>query len=155
MNFRKRMTSDEWLTLQYSPLWAFEGVAGADRTIDQQELAVMAAEVEQGELYDDALVRELLAAIDEDPQLLKGYRKDRRDMSSGLAEAADVLERQVPQEHGLALKQAVLLMARKVAEASGDEEFSSQRLGDEERQTLFRIADILGTTLDGEQPGAE
>lgn len=58
-------------------------------------------------------------------------------MSGGLAEAAGILDRKVAPNRGEALKQAVLFVGRKVAEASGEDPFLAERIGDEEELSLF------------------
>jgi hypothetical protein len=44
---KELFTSEEWQSLQYSPLWVFSAVAGADGEIDELELHALVKEVEE------------------------------------------------------------------------------------------------------------
>ena len=69
-------------------------------------------------------------------------------MDQGLAEVADLLRRKAAPEHAEAFEKALLYVGRRVAMAAVDEPFSTQTISEEEELTLFRIADLLGVTLD-------
>lgn len=149
MDCRESYSSAEWQVLQFAPLWAFRGVAEADAHVDADEMAALAKEIEEGGLYDDPLVQEIFKSILADTRVVERFQADDRDMTAGLAEAADILDRKAAPQHAQAYKRAILLVARKVAEASGDDEtFSAHSASSEEQLSLFRIADILGTSLE-------
>ena len=150
MNIQQSFTPKEWRTLKFAPLWVFNAVADADDRINEREIAAFVSEVEEGDLYNEPLVREVFSSLLKDTEILDQYRADDRNMPGGLAEAAEILDRKVAPEHAEAFKKAILLVGRKVAEALGEDPFLSDRISDEEELSLFRIADILGTSLEEE-----
>ena len=150
MSFQESFTAAEWRTLQFAPLWVFRGVAEADEYVDEEEIETFAGEIAEGELYDDPLVKELFGSLVGSSQILPQFKADPRDMSAGLAEVADLLDRKGGRVNALAFKKALLLVARKVAEASGDGDFSSRSVSEEEQVSLLRVADLLGTSLEEE-----
>ena len=150
MDFRQKFTTKEWRTLQYAPFWVFRGVAEADDHVDDKEMAAVVKEIEEGDLYAEPLVNELFAGLLEDSDIVARFKEDDRDMSTGLAQVAEILDRKAQSAHAVPFKQALLLVGRKVAEASGRENLGARSVSDEEELSLFRIADILGVSLDNE-----
>ena len=148
MKTRELFTESEWRLLMFAPLWVFSGVAKADNEIDEDEMAALAQEVEDAEEYAEPLVREVFRSLREDDAVLQAYKTDDRDMDQGLAEVADLLQRTAQPEHAEAFKKALLYVGRRVALAAVDEPFSVQSISEEEELTLFRIADLLGVSLD-------
>jgi len=148
MKTRELFTESEWRLLMFAPLWVFSGVAKADNEIDEDEMAALAQEVEDAEEYAEPLVREVFRSLREDDAVLQAYKTDDRDMDQGLAEVADLLQRKAQPEHAEAFKKALLYVGRRVALAAVDEPFSVQSISEEEELTLFRIADLLGVSLD-------
>ena len=63
---REQFETVEWQTLKYAPLWVFAAVASADATIDENEMAALAGEVEGGDLYREPLVREVFRDMQRD-----------------------------------------------------------------------------------------
>lgn len=147
MDSQRMFTAEEWKTLKLAPLWVFCGVANADEVVEEIEMAALAKEVEEAELYDEPLVREVFQALKADGRILEAYEADDRDMDAGLAEVADILARKVPPAPAEVFKKALVFVGRVVAEASGDDPFSAARVSEEEELSLFRVADILGVEL--------
>jgi hypothetical protein len=147
MEDRSIFTDEEWRTLTFAPLWVFCSVAEADADIDEREIAALSMEVEDAYLYDEPLVQEVFEVLQEDDQPLLDFKADEREGDDGLAEVADLLDRKVPGEQAEAFKKAMLFIARSVAEASGEESFSAERVSGGEELSLFRIADLLGVSL--------
>ena len=147
MEDRSIFTDEEWHTLTFAPLWVFCSVAEADADIDEREIAALSMEVEDAYLYDEPLVQEVFEVLQEDDQPLLDFKADEREGDDGLAEVADLLDRKVPGEQAEAFKKAMLFIARSVAEASGEESFSAERVSGGEELSLFRIADLLGVSL--------
>jgi len=147
MEDRSVFTDEEWRTLLFAPLWVFCSVAEVDEDIDEREIAALAMEVEDAYLYDEPLVQEVFAVLQEDDQTLLDFKADEREEDDGLAEVAELLDRKVPGEQADAFKKAMLFIARSVAEASGESSFSADRVSGGEELSLFRIADLLGVSL--------
>ena len=147
MEDRSIFTDEEWRTLTFAPLWVFCSVAEADADIDEREIAALSMEVEDAYLYDEPLVQEVFEVLQEDDQPLLDFKADEREGDDGLAEVADLLDRKVPGEQADAFKKAMLFIARSVAEASGEESFSADRVSGGEELALFRVADLLGISL--------
>jgi hypothetical protein len=148
MDTREQYTEAEWRILMFAPLWVFCGVANADQAVDESEMAALAQEVEDAEEYDEPLVRDVFRSLREEDGLLQAYQADDRDMDAGLAAAADLLARKAEPSHAEAFKKALLFVGRRVAQAGTGAPFRSQRVSGEEELTLFRVADILGVSLD-------
>ena len=144
MDSQKLFTEEEWKILKFAPLWVFCGVANADEMVEELEMAALAREVKEAELYDEPLVREVFHALETDDGILEAYKADDREMDAGLAEVADILARKAPPAQAKAFKKALLFVGRVVAEASGDDPFSAEKVSEEEELSLFRVADILG-----------
>jgi hypothetical protein len=147
MEDRSIFTDEEWRTLVFAPLWVFCSVAEADEDIDEREIAALSMEVEDAYLYDEPLVQEVFEVLQESDQTLLDFKADEREEDDGLVEMADLLDRKVPGEQAEAFKKAMLFIARSVAEASGEESFSADRVSGGEELSLFRIADLLGVSL--------
>jgi hypothetical protein len=84
MSVQDSFTASEWRTLEFAPLWAFFGVAGIDRNIDEAETAVLATELNEALLYKDELTRGVLSSVAADLQgpsrpLLRTSGKPSRD----------------------------------------------------------------------------
>ena len=149
---REQFETIEWQTLKYAPLWVFAAVATADATIDEDEMAALACEVEGGDLYREPLVREVFCDMQRDEELFAGFKADARDMADGLAQTADILDRKAAKESAAAFKKMLVFVGRRVAEASGEDAFLADRMSGEEELSLFRVADILGVSLNENAP---
>lgn len=141
-------TSEEWQALQYSPLWVFSAVAGADGEIDDQEMHALVKEVEEAPLYKTPLVREVFSSVSVDfNNIMKQYGADSRDVSEGLGDVADLLAKKVPVEESKAFKAALIFLGVNVAKSSGGFFGFGDKVSDEEKGALGLIAAILRVNL--------
>jgi hypothetical protein len=142
-------TKEEWRTLQFAPLWTFTAVAGADREIDDKEMAALAKELAEAPLYKDPLVREVLSTIVNNlAQIMREYAADSRDVLGGLGEVADLLDRKVAAEEAQSFKRAMLFIGHNIAEASGGGLFGrGEKTSDEEKAALVIVAASLRIAL--------
>ena len=120
MSPRPGYTTEEWQTLQFAPLWTFSAIAGAEGGIDDKEKGALAKELAEAPLFKEALVREVLSSLAGDlANQLRAYGADTRDVLKGLGDVADVLDRRATPEEAKNFKNAMLLIGRNVAQASG------------------------------------
>jgi hypothetical protein len=145
---KELFTSEEWQALQYSPLWVFTAVAGADGEIDDQELHALVKEVEEAPLYKIPLVREVFASVSVDfNDIMERYGADSRDVSQGLGDVADILAKKVPTEESKSFKNALIFLGVNVAQASGGFLGFGDKTSDEEKGALGLIAAVLRADL--------
>jgi hypothetical protein len=110
----------EWRDMQFAPLWAFVAVAGADRTIDQDEVAALSKELTEALLYKNELARRVFSALAIDfGTIWPAFQADPRDCMTGLMNVAELLDRKVPAEEANGFKKSVLEICVNVAKASG------------------------------------
>jgi hypothetical protein len=148
MEMLQQCTEDERRLLLFAPLWVFCAVADADDHIDEDEMAALAQEVEGAEEFSEPLVREVFSALRRDNSVLQAFRAGEQDTDQGLAKVADLLARKAAPGHAEAFKRALVYVGRRVAMAAVDNPFSRQRVSGQEQLVLFRVADILGVSVE-------
>lgn len=145
---KEAFTSEEWQILQYSPLWVFSAVAGADGEIDAQEVHALVKEVEEAPLYKTPLVREVFSSVSVDfNNIMKKYSADSRDVSEGLGDVADLLARKIPAEESKSFKNALIFLGINIAQSSGGFLGFGDKVSPEEKSALSLIAAILRADL--------
>jgi hypothetical protein len=149
MSTQASYTSTEWLTLQFAPLWVFSAVAAADRNIDKKEIEALAKELQEAILYKEPLVRDVLVSVATDfSNIMSQYKADSRNVTTGLQDVADLLDKKVTQQQAQNFKRAMLLIGRNVAEASGGGLFGrGKKMSDEETAALTLAAVALRVSL--------
>lgn len=141
-------TKEEWTTLQFSPLWMFTLVAGADERIDEKEFRALVKELAEAMLYREPLVQRVFLSVATDLlAVMQAYKDDPRDVLQGLKDTARVLSRRVSPEQANNFKKALLLVGQKVAEASGGGLFGGEKVSDQEKAALVLAAMTLGVSL--------
>ncbi|PSB44095.1 hypothetical protein C7B67_23050 [filamentous cyanobacterium Phorm 6] len=145
---KELFTSEEWQSLQYSPLWVFSAVAGADGEIDEQETHALVKEVEEAPLYKIPLVRDVFASVSIDfNNIMKQYGADSRDVSEGLGDVADILAKKVSTEESKSFKGALIFLGVNIANASGGFLGFGDHMSDEEKAAIGLIAAVLRADL--------
>ncbi|MEZ2228943.1 hypothetical protein [Microcoleus sp.] len=145
---KELFTSEEWQSLQYSPLWVFSAVAGADGEIDDQETHALVKEVEEAPLYKIPLVRDVFASVSIDfNNIMKQYGADSRDVSEGLGDVADILAKKVSTEESKSFKGALIFLGVNIANASGGFLGFGDHMSDEEKAAIGLIAAVLRADL--------
>ncbi|HEY4688703.1 MAG TPA: hypothetical protein VIK33_05280 [Anaerolineae bacterium] len=141
MNNRSLFTADEWRTLQFAPLWVFTAVAGADRSVDEKEVAALAKEIADWALYKEPLVQEILLSVALDlSNMMAQYRADSRNVMTGLSNVADVLDRKATVDQAKNFKGAMVLLGRNIAQASGGGLFGAgDKMSGDEKAALGLI----------------
>lgn len=147
MTGKDAFTSTEWQTLQFAPLWVFSAVAGADRTIDQKEVEALSTEIMDAPRFKEPLVREVLMSVAIDlVNIMEAYKRDTRDLMSGLRDVGNLLDRKVPKQQGEAFKRAMIFIGSNVAKASGGGILQRDPVSTEEKTALVMAAMALGIT---------
>ena len=149
MSTQASFTSTEWLTLQFAPLWIFSAVAAADRNIDKKEIEALAKELQEAILYKEPLVRDVLVSVATDfSNIMSQYKTDPRNVTTGLQDVADLLDKKVTPQQAQNFKKAMLLIGRNVAEASGGGLLGmGKKMSDEETSALTLAAVALRVSL--------
>jgi hypothetical protein len=141
-------TSKEWQTLQFAPLWVFTAVAAADQKIDEKEVEALTKEIKDAPLYKEPLVREILISLAFDlVNVMEQYKRDSRDVMSGLRDVASVLDKKATPEEANHFKRALLLIGGNVAKASGGGGILRRDpMSAEEKTALVMVALSLGVS---------
>jgi len=148
MSTQADFTLDEWRQLQYTPIWTFVAVAGVDCEIHHQEVQALARELAEAHLYREPLVREVLTAAGEDlSHLLPEAKIDGESVLDGLERAAEILDGKTAHREAEHFKKAMLLIAKKVAEASGGFLGFGRKVSKEEQLAMPAVARALGLNL--------
>jgi hypothetical protein len=142
---KEQFTAEEWATLEFAPLWAFAGVASIDNIVDDKEKESLARELTEWALYKEPLVQEVFLSVGQNlATTLPAWAADSRDLLVGLKDVADLLDRKVTPEQAHNFKGALILLARKVGEASG----TSVTAGEENVSDAEKMAIVMmGTAL--------
>jgi len=145
MSTKQMFTNDEWLTLEYAPLWILSGIAIANGRLDEKEVEAFTKELADAPFYKDELVREVmlddLAGLD---SLMASYKADTRNVETGLAQVADILEAKAP-DHAENFKKVLLAIAAKVANASGP--IFGEKISEKEKAVFVIMALSLRAKL--------
>ena len=149
MGNRELFDATEWRTLQFTPLWTFHAVAGADQKVDKKEQMALSKELAEGILYNNELAKEvLMSLVSELDHVLLAYSADNRDVMRGFSDAADLLDQKVSSDMANGFKHSMLLLGTNIAEASGGGFFGrGDKVSDEERAALAIVAVALRTEL--------
>ncbi len=143
--FKEQFTAEEWTTLEFAPLWAFAGVAAIDNEIDDREKASLGQELAEWALYKEPLVQEVFLSVNQNlVTALPAFLSDSRDLLVGMKDVADLLERKVTPEQAHNFKGALILLARKIGEASGDSLVpGAENVSDQEKMAVVMIGTAL------------
>ena len=144
--YQELFTSDEWRTLQFSPLWVYNGVAAGDNNIDKKEIEALAKEMAEWAKWKEPLVQEVfLSVLNSIGTLMLQYRSDARDVLTGLREVSGLLDRKVTPEQAKALKSALFVVGHNVAKASGGGLFGlGDKVSDKEKAAIVVMMGALG-----------
>lgn len=146
--YKEQFTAEEWETLEFAPLWAFGCVASRDDNIDENEQAALCQELSDWASYKEPLAQEVFLSVNQNLMpAFSAFLADSRDALVGLEDVADLLERKVTPEQAHHFKGALILLARKIGEASGDG-FSAGdgNLSEEETTAIVILAKTLRFT---------
>jgi len=143
--FKEQFTAEEWSTLEFAPLWAFAGVAAIDNEIDDNEKTALGQELAEWALYKEPLVQEVFLSVNQNlATALPAFVADSRDLLVGMKEVADLLDRKVTPEQAHNFKGALILLARKIGEASGSVATAgSDNVSDQEKMAIVMIMTAL------------
>lgn len=144
MKYKDSFDADEWQTLQFSLMWVFRGVAGADGKIDKEEQVALTKVIRSYPSIPFQFTKEVLKSLESNPGLF--FRKsinDTRDYRKGLEQAADILDSKVSLEEGLMYKKVLTAVGVFVANASGDtatDDDKNSKISNEEVDQLSKLA---------------
>jgi len=113
---------DPWetRTLQFTPLWTFLAVAGADGRLGRKEARALVSGVRRAASTAPLCFQPIFAAIRSQREaVLKEFLEDTRTTVQGLADVAAILGAKVSPEESSSYKVIVVDLARRIAKKSG------------------------------------
>jgi hypothetical protein len=145
MATRADFTEDEWRQLQFAPFWVFTAVAAIDGKVDEKEMMALAKELGEAHLFKEPLVRDVLQSCrDQLQEIMKGLQVKPQIILEGLGHVADLLDRKTTPEEANNFKGAMLLIAKKVAEASGGGFLGvGAKVSDDEKLAIVSVATAM------------
>lgn len=147
MKYKDYFDEDEWRTIQFSLMWVFRGVAGADGKIDKQEQLALNKVVKSHPNFDNAFIKEVFKTIEVNPgSIFRLSINDHRDYRKGLDEVAAILDSKVSLEFALLFKKVLIAAGIFVANSSG--EISASKISKEELEQLSKLAFHLKISME-------
>jgi uncharacterized tellurite resistance protein B-like protein len=147
MSFKLEFNDQEWAALQYSFLWIFQAVAGADDNIDEKEKNAFAYIVSNPNNIPCALAVEVLTSLqDEGKAIFHMSEEDRKDTREGLEYVADLLRSSLTHDERVAFKKTLMALGIVVGKASGS--WFADKFSDDEFRELKRVANHIDINLD-------
>jgi tellurite resistance protein len=142
MSLRPQFTDEEWRTLEKAPIWAFLVIAAADNKVDPKEVKAFSKELAEAGLYRDELAREVFSSCGTDfADVFQSCLLAPQEALTSLRGAGQLLDRKGG-EHAEHFKQAVLMICKNVAEASGG--IFGGKISKDEKERMMLIAATLG-----------
>lgn len=85
MKYKDSFDADEWQTLQFSLMWVFRGVAGADGKIDKEEQTALTNVIKSFTSIPFKFTKEVLESLSQNPgAFFRQSINDTRDYRKGL-----------------------------------------------------------------------
>ena len=139
MAYKEQFTEDEWKTLEFSIIWMFQAIAGADKNIDINELKALEMLKQKADKFECDLLKELVPSFHYDISNVSDYfAADQRSIKTGLREIAEIVDVNLSFEQALLFKKSLLAIGMFIAYASGD--VISSKMSNEELQLLVELA---------------
>jgi len=152
MRFKDKFPPLEWQTLQFSIMWVFQSVAGADGHIDHKEQMAIKYVTTNSWKFQCDLVSELLEAMHVNPaHVFKMSKADVRGIENGLKSAAKMVEAKVSIQEAIMFKKSLIAIGYLVANMSGEENSSLKNLSNisvEEMDALAKAAYYINLDAD-------
>ncbi len=141
----KRIFSDtEWQTLVFGPLWVFTGVGGADNHIDDTEIAAFAEELQELKRHKSEYIQEILKILGTHlPDHMSQFKKDTRDIFSGLREVVEILDSRCNPDEVDTILEDLFQIALRIARASSQNQYDKDNISREKQAILDLIASTL------------
>lgn len=146
MSFRQEFNDQEWAALQYSFLWVFQAVAGADNNIDKKEKAAFEYVVSNPDKIPCELAVEVLKSMQEEGNsIFEMSKEDLRDTKDGLNYTTELLESKMERNEIISYKKALMAFGVVIGKASGS--WFADNFSDEEFRELKRVSGYLDIKL--------
>lgn len=132
-------SNEEWKTLEFSIIWMFQAIAGADKNIDTDELNALAVLKDKTSKFECDIMKELVPSLHVDINTISDYfEDDQKNIRIGLREVADIVDTNLSAEQSLLFKKSLLAIGMFIAYASGD--VLSSKMSNDELQLLVELA---------------
>ncbi len=136
-------------TLQFSPLWVFGLVAGADGKVDMKEFGALLGTLVSSQFTENRLVREVFGSVFRNFEAIwSKYIEDDRGVDTAFKDVRQVLDATVEPQEARQFKLSLLRLADQVAEASGGVLGLGSKVSDSEKAAFVAAAVSLGLTPD-------
>jgi hypothetical protein len=140
-----QLSESERQQLLFAPLCVFEVVAGADGTIDKKEIEVLYGFL--GAAHKSELMTAVLGELQRDIDAkLAAHSSNSIPSYQRLAGAAETVSRQFSPEEARTFLAELMVLGRRVAEASGGILGFGQKISEQELSALKDLASILQYT---------
>jgi len=147
MKYKDYFDEEEWLTIQFSLMWVFRGVAGADGKIDKEEQVALTKVIKSHPHIDNQFVKEVFKTLEDNPGIIfRQSINDHRDYRKGLDEAANILDSKVSLDIALTYKKILTAAGIFVANSSG--EMTGSKISEEEVEQLSKLAFHLKISME-------
>lgn len=147
MKYKDYFDEDEWQTIQFSLMWVFRGVAGADGKIDKEEQQALTKVIKSHPHIENPFIKEVFKSLEANPGIIfRQSINDHRDYRKGLEEASTILDSKVSLEIALMFKKFLTACGIFVANSSG--EMTGSKISEEEVEQLSKLAFHLKISMD-------
>ena len=146
MAFREKYSPDEWKEFQYSLLWVFNAVAGADNKIDKKETKALESIIENSGKFFNDLAREVFMEIRKDfNQLKSDFDTLKKSFNDGLPEIDALLKDRINDEVALNFKKTLIAIGVFIGHSSGS--MFGSKLSEEEIHQVEKVGELLGVSV--------
>lgn len=147
MDLIKLYQPAEWLTLQYSVMWVFHSVAGADGVIDKKEQMALKQLTSNAKKFNNLLIQEILTSLDANSgTIFRQSMTDPRGYKKGLADAIAIVLKTLPQKEAISFKKHLIAIGFFIANTSGAKE--AAKVSQEEANIIAALAFNLGLKME-------
>ncbi|MFY8160646.1 MAG: TerB family tellurite resistance protein [Candidatus Kapaibacteriota bacterium] len=147
MDLKSLYQPAEWQTLQFSVMWVFHSVAGADGVIDKQEQLALKQLTSNASKFSNHLIKEVLESMDSTSgAIFRQSMTDSRGPKKGLLDVTSIINKTLPQEEATSFKKHLIAIGFFIANTSGDKQ--SSKVSKEEANFIASLAFSLGLKMD-------
>ena len=141
-------SAEELTTLKQAPFLVFMLVAAADGKVDKKEASEFAKVLVSQEIKENLLMNRIVTNVVHDlPGMLASVASSPNGYFEELGKITDIVDRKVSKEEARQFKIALLLLGKRIAEASGGFLGFGSKISKEEKVALAGIAMFLGLEM--------
>ena len=151
---RYSLTTEEWETVQLSPLWTYQLVSEIDGTADRQERKALVSMLRSAQMFGSFLLREACGALARDLEdAIARQDRDPRSLEEAFCDVGRVIDSALPPDDAEEFKRDLLGLGVTISRASGGGVFGGEdKMSRIEAKALCFLANLLG--IESNSPGA-